>query len=67
MHLLFTMNNSKAGERSRKFTGAEKHMIHVRANLAHTFIVSGLLRLLRRTVQQDVISSHWVGAREGQQ
>lgn len=41
-HLLFRMNHRKAGERSRQFTGAEKHMMHVRANLADNFFVPGL-------------------------
>lgn len=44
-HLLFGMNDSKAREKSRQLTGAVKHMILVRANLADNYVVPGFPRL----------------------
>lgn len=44
-HLLFGMNGSKAGEKSRRLAGAIKHMIFVRANLADDCAVPDLPRL----------------------
>lgn len=42
MHLLFGMNDSQAGEKSRQLMGAVKHMILVRANLVDNCVAPGL-------------------------
>lgn len=42
-HLLLGLSDSQTGEKSRRLTGAGKHMILVRANLADNCVVPGWL------------------------